>query len=202
MFLRKSISRRYMGAFNTQDRIHSTFSPCGSFVFSGSEDRRVYCWETYSGHLIHSYDSLNYTQTVLDIQFHPLDNIIAMSGIGASHQIYVFYHIPSDPDAEAKPFRESTVNRSPVKTNIPVATSILLSDTDHKPPVAASTTAERTARDFRSPKKERTFSGGPTDNSADESSTSATPKLDSRNRRLAVVNKILDDMDELIVSDD
>ncbi|CAF1634662.1 unnamed protein product, partial [Adineta ricciae] len=37
----KSISRRYVGAFNLQDRIRSTFSSCGSLIFAGSEDGQV-----------------------------------------------------------------------------------------------------------------------------------------------------------------
>jgi jouberin len=78
MEFRKAISRRYIGAFNLQDRLHSTFSSCGSLVFSGSEDGQVHCWHTYNGNLLYSYKNLKYTQPVVDIQFHPFDNLLAM----------------------------------------------------------------------------------------------------------------------------
>ncbi|CAF1425836.1 unnamed protein product [Adineta steineri] len=170
----KSISRRYIGSFNLQDRIRSTFSSCGSLVFSGSEDGQVHCWHTYNGNLLYSYKYINYTQPVVDIQFHPFDNILAMCSIGPLHQVYVFQHTFSEADIEAKPFQsQHNISRQGFT---PTATPLVTSDTD------------------------RSFGKSRMESSGDELPRTATTTLknESKNRRLAVVNKILDEMDDVI----
>lgn len=167
-----------MGAFNVQDRIHSTFSPCGSLVFSGSEDRSVHCWHTYNGNLVYSYQSLNYVQPVLDVQFHPFDNILAMCSIGPSHQVFVFHHTFTDADYEAKPIKPSAMTRATTLTFPAPAAPILLSDTDQRPPRS-----------------------GRMDSGSEDVPMSSASRTDHRNRRLAVVTKMLDEMDTIIVRD-
>lgn len=41
--------KKYTGATNYRERIYSTFSPCGNFIFSGSEDGMAYVWNTDTG---------------------------------------------------------------------------------------------------------------------------------------------------------
>lgn len=41
--------QKYIGALNFREEIHSTLTPCGSFVFSGSEDNFAYTWNTETG---------------------------------------------------------------------------------------------------------------------------------------------------------
>lgn len=41
--------KKYSGAINYRERIYSTFTPCGNFLFSGSEDGMAYVWNTYTG---------------------------------------------------------------------------------------------------------------------------------------------------------
>ena len=41
--------QKYFGAENLKEKICSTITPCGSFVFSGSEDGKVYAWNTDTG---------------------------------------------------------------------------------------------------------------------------------------------------------
>ena len=41
--------KRYTGATNYRERLYSTFSPCGSFLFSGSEDGMAYVWNAETG---------------------------------------------------------------------------------------------------------------------------------------------------------
>ena len=166
-----------MGTVNLQDRIRSTFSSCGSLVFSGSEDGQVNCWHTYNGNLIYTYKTLNYTQPVVDLQFHPFDNFLAMCSIGPLHQVYIFQHVFNDADIEARPIDSDRVS-SRVNSDVELKSKgydsgryTTVSDTD------------------RSSRKERT-----------ESSADELPKSDRRKRRFAVVNKILDEMDDVIVS--
>ena len=41
--------KKYSGATNYRERIHSTFTPCGNFIFSGSEDGMAYVWNAETG---------------------------------------------------------------------------------------------------------------------------------------------------------
>lgn len=195
--IRKSISRRYAGVFNLQDRIRSTFSSCGSLVLSGSEDGQVNCWHTYNGNLIYSYKSLNYTQPVIDIQFHPYDNLLAMCSIGPLHQVYVFQHTFNDADIEAKPLEQ----QHPIKHGLlPMTTPLITSDNEQKPIKSVSNRYDDSARYTPVSDTDRSLRKGRTESSSDELPRSVTSNNDRRNRRLAVVNKMLDEMDDVIVS--
>lgn len=41
--------QKYIGALNFRERIRSAVTPCGSFVFGGSEDNFAYVWNTDTG---------------------------------------------------------------------------------------------------------------------------------------------------------
>lgn len=190
----KSISRRYAGTFNLQDRIRSTFSCCGSLVFSGSEDGQVNCWHTYNGNLIYSYRSLNYTHPVLDLQFHPFDNLLAMCSIGPLHQVYVFQHTFNDADIEATPVQRGNSARGGLL-------STPVSDSEQRTPMPASSRHDDSGRYTTVSDTDRSGRKGRTESSGDELPRSNASNSDRRNRRLAVVNKILDEMDDVIVSE-
>jgi hypothetical protein len=137
----------------------------------------VHCWHTYNGNLLYSYKYINYTQPVVDIQFHPFDNLLAMCSIGPLHQVYVFQHAFNEADIEAKPFQQPlNATKGGLGPSTTLATSTIVSDTDGS------------------------MARGRMESSGDELSRTATSKNDTRNRRLAVVNKILDEMDDVIVS--
>ena len=88
----------------------------------------------------------------------------------------MFQHTFDDADIEAKPYQQ----QSPVKTVVvpsgTLGTSIIASDTD------------------------RSVTKGRFESSGDELPRTVVSKNESKNRRLAVVNKILDEMDDVIVS--
>ncbi|XP_063487330.1 jouberin isoform X9 [Symphalangus syndactylus] len=44
MDLRILVARKFVGAANYREKIHSTLTPCGTFLFAGSEDGIVYVW--------------------------------------------------------------------------------------------------------------------------------------------------------------
>ena len=195
--IRKSISRRYFGAFNIQDRIRCTFSQCGSLIFSGSEDRQVQCWHTHNGTLLYSYQSLDYTQPVVDVQFHPFDNILAMCSIGPSHQVHVFQHTLNGADVEAKVLQEQSWNID--KSARPTSAAGSMANDDYGP----KTSTPMPNRHAHAPAldSDRSTARARLESSPDESSRARTSsRNESGHRRLAVVNKILDEMDDVIVS--
>ncbi len=52
--------KKYIGATNYRERINSTFTPCGSFIFSGSEDGLAYVWNSETGlEILESHFSMN-----------------------------------------------------------------------------------------------------------------------------------------------
>lgn len=46
---RQRVMQKYIGALNFREQIRSCITPCGSFVFSGSEDNCAYAWNTDTG---------------------------------------------------------------------------------------------------------------------------------------------------------
>lgn len=42
-------ARKFLGAANYREKIHSTLTPCGTYLFAGSEDGRVYVWNPETG---------------------------------------------------------------------------------------------------------------------------------------------------------
>ena len=50
--------QKYIGALNFREQIRSCITPCGSFVFSGSEDNFAYAWNTDTG-MLHCRTTVN-----------------------------------------------------------------------------------------------------------------------------------------------
>lgn len=44
-FVSRLAARKFVGAANYREKIHSTLTPCGTFLFAGSEDGIVYVWK-------------------------------------------------------------------------------------------------------------------------------------------------------------
>lgn len=42
-------ARKFVGAANYREKIHSTLTPCGTYLFAGSEDGIVYVWKPETG---------------------------------------------------------------------------------------------------------------------------------------------------------
>jgi len=47
--IRETITCKYLGALNFREHVRSTLTPCGMFLFAGSEDGQAYVWNTESG---------------------------------------------------------------------------------------------------------------------------------------------------------
>lgn len=107
-----TVMQRYLGASNFKEHIRSTLSACGCFVIAGSEDGYAYVWNTETGDLVSVYTSLGYNHAVSDVQFHPLDHIIAFSSFGDSHPVLVYHYDPKVAKEEAKKFMTPPVTPS------------------------------------------------------------------------------------------
>lgn len=44
--------KKFSGATNYRERVYSTFTPCGNFLFSGSEDGMAYVWNAETGDVL------------------------------------------------------------------------------------------------------------------------------------------------------
>ncbi|XP_059177795.1 jouberin-like isoform X2 [Physella acuta] len=88
------VMQKYFGAENLKEKICSTITPCGSFVFSGSEDGKVYAWNTDTGDQVAVYTQLNYLMPATDVHYHPRDHLLAICSLGDNHPIYVYKYDP------------------------------------------------------------------------------------------------------------
>ncbi len=140
---------------------------------------------------------MNYTEPVLAVQFHPFDNLLAMCSIGPLHQVYVFQHTFNDADIEAKPLHHGNSARG---GGGGLLSSTPASDSEHRTPMPISSRHDDSGRYTTVSDTDRSIRKGRTESSGDELPRPPTMNNDRRNRRLAVVNKILDEMDDVIVS--
>ncbi|KAI1895771.1 hypothetical protein AGOR_G00110200 [Albula goreensis] len=92
MDLRILAVKKYTGATNYRERIHSTFSPCGSFIFSGSEDGMAYVWNAETGDQVAVYSELCYPTPLRDVAFHPHENMVAFCAFGQNQPVHVYLY--------------------------------------------------------------------------------------------------------------
>lgn len=92
MDLRILAVKKYTGAINYKERIYSTFTPCGNFIYSGSEDGMAYVWNTDTGDQVAVYSELCYPTALHDVCFHPHENMVAFCAFGQSQPIYVYIY--------------------------------------------------------------------------------------------------------------
>uniref|UniRef100_A0AAV2JA48 SH3 domain-containing protein n=1 Tax=Knipowitschia caucasica TaxID=637954 RepID=A0AAV2JA48_KNICA len=90
--LRMLAVKKYTGATNYKDRIYSTFTPCGTFIFSGSEDGMAYVWNTDTGDQVAVYSELCYPTALHGVSFHPHENMVAFCAFGQNQPIHVYVY--------------------------------------------------------------------------------------------------------------
>ncbi|XP_054470368.1 jouberin [Anoplopoma fimbria] len=92
MDLRILAMKKYTGATNYRERIYSTFTPCGNFIFSGSEDGMAYVWNTDTGDQVAVYSELLYRTALHGVSFHPHENMVAFSAFGQSQPVRLYLY--------------------------------------------------------------------------------------------------------------
>ncbi|NP_001002277.2 jouberin isoform X2 [Rattus norvegicus] len=92
MDLRILAARKFVGAANYREKIHSTLTPCGTLLFSGSEDGIVYVWNPETGEQVAMYSELPFKSTIRDISYHPFENMVAFCAFGQSEPILLYIY--------------------------------------------------------------------------------------------------------------
>ncbi|CAH6778117.1 Ahi1 [Phodopus roborovskii] len=105
MDLRILAARKFVGAANYREKIHSTLTPCGTFLFSGSEDGIVYVWNPETGEQVAMYSDLPFKSTIRDISYHPFENMVAFCAFGQSEPVLLYVYDFHVAQQEAEMFK-------------------------------------------------------------------------------------------------
>uniref|UniRef100_A0A8C9VD14 Osteoclast-stimulating factor 1 n=1 Tax=Scleropages formosus TaxID=113540 RepID=A0A8C9VD14_SCLFO len=144
MDLRILVVKKYVGITNYRERIRSTFSPCGSFIFSGSEDGMAYVWNADTGDRVAVYTELCYPRPLRDVAFHPHENMVAFCAFGDNQPVLVYIYDRKVAQMEVESMK-GLKQRSPAETGALRNTS----DTAAFPESSTSSTVDRFARAAR-----------------------------------------------------
>ncbi|XP_068087723.1 jouberin isoform X2 [Hyperolius riggenbachi] len=92
MDLRILASKKYIGATNFREKLHSAFTPCGTFILAGSEDGIAYVWNAETGDQVAKYSTLSYAAPVRDVAYHPHEHMVAFCAFGENQPILVYIY--------------------------------------------------------------------------------------------------------------
>ncbi|XP_006834780.1 PREDICTED: jouberin [Chrysochloris asiatica] len=106
MDLRILAARKFVGAANYREKIHSTLTPCGTFLFAGSEDGIVYVWNTETGEQVAMYSDLPFKSPIRDISYHPLEHMVAFCAFGQNEPILLYIYDFHVAQQEAELFKQ------------------------------------------------------------------------------------------------
>jgi jouberin len=126
-----NITQQFVGATNYREHLHSTVTPCGTFVLSGSEDGRAYVWNCDSGDQVAVYSDLGFGHPVSDVAFHPHDHIVAFCSFGDNQPVLIYKYEAEGPVEASKnkevtqtePLTSKHVGSSTVSTSKPSSTA-------------------------------------------------------------------------------
>ncbi|XP_053447619.1 jouberin isoform X3 [Nycticebus coucang] len=105
MDLRILAARKFVGAANYREKIHSTLTPCGTFLFAGSEDGIVYVWNPETGEQVAMYSDLPFKSPIRDISYHPFENMVAFCAFGQNEPILLYIYDFRVAQQEAEMFK-------------------------------------------------------------------------------------------------
>ncbi|KAH0622323.1 hypothetical protein JD844_024520 [Phrynosoma platyrhinos] len=92
MDLRILAMKKYIGATNYREKIRSTLTPCGTFLFSGSEDGKAYVWNAETGDQVAMYSDISFTSALRDVAFHPHEHMVSFCAYGQNQPILVYIY--------------------------------------------------------------------------------------------------------------
>ncbi|XP_043943044.1 jouberin [Protopterus annectens] len=127
MDLRIIASKKFIGAVNYREKIRSTFTPCGTFLFSGSEDGTAYVWNAETGDQVAMYYDLCYSTPLRDIAFHPHEHMVAFCAFGQNQPILVYLYDHKVAQLEAEAIKDLSGTQS---LSLPKGPRILTSGSD------------------------------------------------------------------------
>nr|XP_032815466.1 jouberin isoform X1 [Petromyzon marinus] len=104
--VRVQVTRKFTGASNQRERVHSCISPCGTFLLSGSEDGVAYVWNVDTGDQVAMYSELGYQAPVRDVHFHPHEHMVAFCCHGDAQPVLVFAYDHKVAQMEARSYRD------------------------------------------------------------------------------------------------
>ncbi|XP_063773447.1 jouberin isoform X2 [Pseudophryne corroboree] len=117
MDLRILAAKKYIGATNYRDKLHSSFTPCGTFVMAGSEDGVAYVWNAETGDQVAKYSELSYTAPLRDVAFHPHEHMVAFCAFGQSQPILIYIYDVKVAQLEAESVQTSSDVSDPVHSD-------------------------------------------------------------------------------------
>nr|XP_039271437.1 jouberin-like isoform X1 [Styela clava]XP_039271438.1 jouberin-like isoform X1 [Styela clava] len=82
--------KKFVGLLNHRQLLRSSVTPCGSFIFSGSEDGCVYVWNVETGDQVAIYNELGYTNAVHSVIYHPHDHMVAFCSYAPNQSILLY----------------------------------------------------------------------------------------------------------------
>uniref|UniRef100_A0A1A8MVS4 Abelson helper integration site 1 n=1 Tax=Nothobranchius pienaari TaxID=704102 RepID=A0A1A8MVS4_9TELE len=126
MDLRILAVKRYTGATNYRERICSTFTPCGNFLLSGSEDGMAYVWNTDTGDQVEVYSELCYHTALHGVSFHPHENMVAFCAYGQSQPVLVYLYDRKVSQLEMQNIKAASTSASADRTLRNTPDSLLL----------------------------------------------------------------------------
>lgn len=103
------------GILNQKELIKSCFSPCGSFVVSGSEDGSVFVWDSENGNLVSSMLELPFYKGISCVDFHPFDNMISICSHEPGSPVIIMNYDPTKSSANNVPLNVLPVDSSQIK---------------------------------------------------------------------------------------
>ncbi|NXK29837.1 AHI1 protein, partial [Piprites chloris] len=138
--LRILATKKYIGATNYREKIHSTLTPCGTFLFSGSEDGKAYVWNPETGDQVAIYSELCFTSSLRDVAFHPHEHMVSFCAFGQNQPIlvYIYDYKVAQQEAElVKDLSSSLITSAPRGpqffssfSEIPVQKTLVMSPAD------------------------------------------------------------------------
>uniref|UniRef100_A0A8C4NB42 Abelson helper integration site 1 n=1 Tax=Eptatretus burgeri TaxID=7764 RepID=A0A8C4NB42_EPTBU len=88
--LRISAIRKFTWLNNFHEWLHSTITPCGTFLFAGSESGSICIWNANTGDKVTMYSDLGFSVPARDVAYHPHDHLVAFCAYGENHRVLLY----------------------------------------------------------------------------------------------------------------
>ncbi|XP_045615343.1 jouberin isoform X2 [Procambarus clarkii] len=135
-----TITHRLRGLLNVREQMRSCISPCGTLIFSGSEDHGLYVWNSDTGDMISALMDLPIEGTISCVDYHPNDHMMAVCSYSSEAPVLILGYNPAPKPANTAVRRsvqpaasrslQTSAVRSPSPNQLPLKQPLSLSLTD------------------------------------------------------------------------